>query len=262
MAIENDFKKCIGLLDEVTRAFLDARTGLAAPSRYEADLAAFQLMEVSFRHINAVSGIAMMPKPGSHLISAWSLLRSAFDISLTATWLADDPDWKEREARWLGWIAGEETYQRKLAGDIRKAGGTRTEKLDQYAADLEKRRLQIMRLLPRDSRKKRPEIPLMLRECGLKENYYIVYRIGSQLTHGGPACIKEVWKTGVHDGKPAFFFKDIAYAEWSHPLQLAGWCIAQAGSVVLLRAGADPEAVNQMIEVHKRLIEASSLLSE
>ncbi len=261
MVSEADFKRCIDLLDGVTAAFLVARKGLNAPTHYEADLAAFQLMEVSFRHINAVTGVALMPKPGSHLISAWSLLRSAFEVSLTAHWLAINPDWKEREARWLGWVSGEEKYQRNLARDIGKAGGDGSG-FNRYADKLETRRMAIAQKLPKDSRIKRPDIPGMLRECRLKENHYIVYRTGSQITHGGPACINEVWSRGEHEGKPVLFVQEVNYAAWTHPLQLAGWCIAQAGYVVLTRAGALPEPVDMMIEAQQQLIEATSHLSK
>src|SRR5438132_340333 len=159
-----------------------------------ADLAAFKLMEVILRHVNAVSAIAGLSKPGSHLMSAWVLLRSAFEVALTACWLAKDPDWKEREARWLGWMAGEEDYQRKLAGDLRVIAGDAAGKFEDYARQLEDRRLRIMRLLPKDAREKRPSIPRMLQELAIDKKYYVAYRIGSQLTHGGPA-VCQVFET-------------------------------------------------------------------
>ena len=35
----------------------------------------------------------------------------------------------------------------------------------------------------------------MLQECGIDKGYYVAYRIGSQMTHGGPAICEEVWET-------------------------------------------------------------------
>jgi hypothetical protein len=90
------------------------------------------------------------------------LLRSAFEVALTAYWLALDDNWKEREARWLGWIAGEEEYPRKLAGDLHPLVGDRVREFEAYALQLEQRRFAIMRLLPKDAREKRPAIPRML----------------------------------------------------------------------------------------------------
>jgi hypothetical protein len=256
MASETDYRRCVDALDEVSQAFLRAQNGLAAPTRYEADLASFKLMEVVLQHVNAASRIAMLPKPGSHLVSAWVLLRSAFEVALTAYWLALDDDWKEREARWLGWIAGEEEHQRKLAGDIRPVAGDGVRRFEDYALQLEQRRLAIMRLLPKDAREKRPTIPRMLQECGIHQRYYVAYRIGSQLTHGGPTVCEEVWET---DGS-VFCTKEVKYAAWVGPLQMAGWCIAQPGWAVLCRAGATLEAAEGVVDAHDRLRAAVSSL--
>src|SRR5262249_23682962 len=99
MPTETEFFRCLAALDDVMGAYSDAQKGLTAPTEYEADLAAFKLMEVVFRHVSVVPVIALIPKPGSHHISARVLLRSAFEIALTAFWLALDDDWKERESR-------------------------------------------------------------------------------------------------------------------------------------------------------------------
>jgi hypothetical protein len=256
MANEADFRECVAALGEVRQAFLLAQQGLVVPTRYEADLASFKLMEVVLQHVNAASGIAMLPKPGSHLVSAWVLLRSAFEVALTAYWLAVDDDWKEREARWLGWIAGEEEFQRKLAGDLRPVAGDGVQGIEDYALRLEQRRLAIMRLLPKDARAKRPAIPQILQECGIHQRYYVAYRIGSQLTHGGPAACEEVWET---DGS-VFRTKEVNYASWVGPFQMAGWCIAQPGYAVLCRSGAAFEAAENLVDVHDQLLAAVSRL--
>jgi hypothetical protein len=53
------------------------------------------------QHVEAVSEVAKLGNPGSHYVSAVVLLRSAFEIALTAYWLVIEDDWKEREARYL-----------------------------------------------------------------------------------------------------------------------------------------------------------------
>lgn len=249
MASETDFQECVHALDEVTRAFLDARRGLPAPTKYEADVAAFKLMEVVFRHVNAVTGIATLTPPGSHYVSAWVLLRSAFEVALTAYWLVKDNDWKEREARWLGWMAGEEDYQRKLASDLRPLNEEGSQRFEKYAERLEQRRCAIMRLLPKDSREKRPSIPRMLDECGVEKKYYIAYRIGSQFTHGGPAVCEEVFETG----EDFIRMKEVSYSAWINLLLMASWSIAQPGHVVLGRAGASEQPADNLLAKHDKL---------
>lgn len=256
MANETDYLRCVDALGEVSEAFLRARSGLPAPTQYEADLASFKLMEVVLQHVNGASRIAVLPKPGSHLVSTWVLLRSAFEIALTAYWLALDDDWKEREARWLGWISGEEVYQRRLASDLRPVAGDGVRGIENYALRLEQRRLAITGPLPKDAREKRPEIPRMLQECGIDKRYYVAYRIGSQLTHGGPAVCEEVWET---DGS-VFRTKEVNYVSWVGPLQMAGWCVAQPGYAVLCRAGAKLNAADNLIDAHERLCASVSRL--
>jgi hypothetical protein len=106
---EEVYTQCIAALDEVNAAFSSARGELSsAPTQYEADFAAFKLMQLVWVHVNAVSHIATIRYTGSHLASAWILIRSAFETGLTALWLTKEDDWKEREARWLGWITSRE----------------------------------------------------------------------------------------------------------------------------------------------------------
>lgn len=256
MAIEADFRSCVAALDDVVNEFLEARNRCAGLSEYESDNAAFQLMEAVFRNVNAVSGIAVMPEPGSHLFPAWVLLRSAFEISLTAYWLTKEDDWKEREARWLGWMAGEETYQKKIANELRPVIGTGADEYISYAGQLEQRRHAIMQKLPKDSRMNRPIVPTMLKECGMDQQFYVAYRIGSHLSHGGPTVLRELFIQ--EDG--ALRRKHVNYEAWVEPFRMAGWSIAQSGSTVLARLGAPTNAVEQLVAAHDRLLSASSSL--
>jgi hypothetical protein len=247
MANEIEFLECVKALDDVTRAFLDGRQGLAAPSTYEADVAAFKLMEVVFRHVNAFSAIAAAMQPlGSHYVSAWVLLRSAFEVGVTAYWLVKDDDWREREARWLGWMAGEEEYQRKLVRDLQPLDQQTADKVAQYADSLEQHRLEITRLLPKDSRDRRSSIPRMLEECGIEKKYYIAYRIGSHLTHGGPAVCDEVFES---DGG-SLRTKSGGLDAWANLFLMASWSIARPGSVVLKRSQASERIVDSLMMWH------------
>ncbi len=246
MATEADFRQCVTELDNVTHAFLTARKGLNAPSKYEADLAGFKLMEMVFRHVNAVSCIALLPDPGSHRLSAEVLIRSAFEIGLTAYWLTLEDDWQERESRWLGWVIAEEEFQRKVASDLRLFTGNKGDDVEEYIQQLEVRRLAIAQQLPKDARKKRPNIQEMLKECRIDKRYYIAYRVGSECIHGGPVACREIFETG----KNFIRTKVVKYSSWVHTFNMAGWCIAQPGSTALLRAGATPTTVTKLFDAH------------
>lgn len=256
LATEEDFHRCVAALDDVTGAFLEARKNCPGLSEYESDRSAFQLMEAVFRNVNAISTIAMIPAAGTHLFPAWVLIRSSFEIALTAYWLAKEDDWKEREARWIGWIAGEEQFQKRLANDLRPVAGTTAEPLSVYADALEHRRRAIMAKLPKDSRTNRPTIPSMLSECGIDQHYYAVYRIGSQLAHGGHTTCSELF--AQEDG--GFRLKDVAYASWIEPFQIAGWSVAQAGAVVLARIGMSSISLEPLAVAQDSLISATSIL--
>jgi hypothetical protein len=249
MANEFFFQDCIHALDEVAHAFFDSRRGLPAPTKYEADLAAFKLMEVVFQHVNAVKQIAALDKPGSHYVSAWVLLRSTFEVALTAYWLVIDDDWQEREARWLGWMAGEEDFQRRLAGDIRPLNEEGSRRLLLYAEELKRRRIEISGLLPIDSREKRPNIAEMLQKCGIEKEYYIAYRVGSQLTHGGPTVCEEVFDTGENFIR----VKEIGNDAWINLFLMASWSLAKPGHVVLRRAGASDHSAKALLAKHDKL---------
>jgi hypothetical protein len=177
------------------------------------------------------------------------LLRSAFEIGLTAFWLTKEDDWKEREARWLGWVAAEEEFQRGLAGDLRPVNPEAADKYVAYAERLEQRRLAITRKLPRDSRERRPAMPQMLNECCVDRKYYIPYRIGSQCTHGGPSVCDAIFESG----ETFIRMRDVSYSEWMHQLLMGSWSMAQPGVTTLFRAGASPEALQRLHTAHDRL---------
>ena len=192
----SSFEQCLAALDDVTNAFRIARSEVvAAPSHYEADFAAFKLMQQVWVHVNAVSAIAAIPYPGSHLASAWVLLRAAFETGLTAMWLAADDDWKEREARWLGWVTSHEKHLSNLSRDIKKLNAHAAQDFVHYVDQLKQRRELISRLLPKDSWTQRPSLLEMMREVNVDQGYYMAYRIGSQVAHGGAGM--GVWSSDL-----------------------------------------------------------------
>ena len=254
------FRDCLRALDDVTKAFNDARNEVTGvPSRYEADFAAFQLMQQVLLHVNCVSEIAAIPRAGSHLASAWVLLRSAFETGLTALWLTIDDDWKEREARWLGWVAGWHDHYRKLASDLRPVNSQAAQEYDEAAARLVQRRDAIARLLPKAPRDKRPKMEVLMTEAGIDKRYYIAYRIGSQVAHGGPGM--EELTVRLREGQ-VFLGGATDLSQWKDPLRMAGWCIAEPGIVVLRRAGVSEGACAEMVDKHNRLRDVTELLED
>lgn len=257
--IDASFQGCIDALDGVTKAFRQGRVGLSVPSRYEADRAAFKLMQQVWLHINSISHLAAIPYTGSHLASACVLLRSAFETAVVALWLTQDEDWRERESRWLGWVAGQEKYLANLAREFDSRSPMFAGKLRGQLQDLCDRREAITRLLPKDSRVARPPMPQLIREVGMEQPYYIPYRVMSHICHGGPGS----WEYAVRDEGAMIVFTDVVKpSAWKDPFRMGGWCIAQPGMVVLARAGATKETCHNLLAAHTWLLQVTEGLKD
>jgi hypothetical protein len=89
----------------------------------------------------------------------------------------------------------------------------------------------------------------MLEECGVEKKYYVAYRIGSQLTHGGPAVCEEVFETA----EDFIRMKELSYGTWVNLFLMASWSVAQPGHVALGRAGASEESVGKLLDAHDKL---------
>jgi hypothetical protein len=156
--------------------------------------------------------------------------------------------------------ASEEEYQRKLAKDLRHIAADEAKRRDDYADKLEKQRRAIMALLPKDSRVKRPDLRTMLQECRVEDRYYVMYRIASQLMHGGPAVCIEVFDVEVGPEGKEFFFKHFGYSAWADLLKTGSWSIVQPGATVLFRAEAPAENIKALYDAHDRVLAAASEL--
>jgi hypothetical protein len=254
------YKACIAALDDVTAAFNSGRAALSsAPTRYEADFAAFRLMQLVWLHVNSISHISTIPCTGSHLASAWVLARSAFETAVTALWLVIEDDWKEREARWLGWVASEEEYLRKLATEFESINPASAASYIAKAHRLKDRREAITRLLPKDSRYKRPSMPQLLKEVGAEGRFYIPYRVTSQVVHGSAGA--DEWAVR-HEGNMIFLGNAVALPSWKDLFRMASWSVVQPGVIVLARSGAPSDACDKLLSSHKRLLEVTERLNE
>ncbi len=255
---DENYRACIEALDDVTAAFRDGRAEVSsAPTRYEADFAAFKLMQLAWIHVNSLSHIASIPYTGSHIASALVLARSAFETGLTAYWLSKDDDWKEREARWLGWITSEEDYWNNLAKEFETLNPAFSASAVGKVRVLESRRTAITKLLPKDSRSKRPKPWQMLKEVGVEQKYYIFYRITSQVAHGGAGS--DEWAVRREDDRISWA-NVVEPSSWKELFRMASWSIAQPGTVVLMRAGASSDARARLGSCHDKLLEVTHRL--
>lgn len=254
------YKACIAALDDVTAAFNSGRAELSsAPTRYEADFAAFRLMQLVWLHVNSISHISTIPCTGSHLASAWVLARSAFETAVTALWLVIEDDWKEREARWLGWVTSEEEYWAKLATEFERIAPASVEPCIAKVHRLKDRREAITKLLPKDSRLRRPKMPQMIKEVGLEQRYYIPYRVTSHVAHGGAGA--DEWAVRC-EGNRIFLGNVEAISSWKDLFRMASWSVVRPGVIVLTRSGASSDACDKLLSSHKRLLEVTERLDE
>lgn len=258
--IENAYDRCVEALDAVTKSFREIRDGIReAPTRYEADFAAYKLMQLVWLHVNSVSHIAAIRYTGSHLASAWVLIRSAFETAVTSLWLTIDDDWKEREARWLGWAAGEEKHWRNLSTEFKSLNPEYSQKAEEFANRLQERREAITRLLPKDSRESRPKMPRMLREAGVAANYYIPYRIACQVIHGGAGA--DEWAVRQEDNR-IYFAGVVRPGAWKEAFRMASWSITQPGVTMLKRAGVSQSVCTRIVDCHDKLLEMTQQLDD
>jgi len=260
--IEDRFRSVISHLDDVTQRYRIARQSIVELGRYEADLAAIKLMQATWLHINALSSVAEIPYTGSHSISAWVLLRAAFEAGLTAWWLVAPENWIEREARWLQWIKREEIHRDKLSKSSNVFGADFVTQLEGERDRLAKRRQDISNLLldnvapdqrPKVERQLRPPTVSMeqiIRETGLPSRYYIVYRVSSHYTHSGPSTSNTLLQFANDENTQTSIPCD-----WSEMFCAASWLMTDPGQVVLIRCGANHEDVARIVDAHNNLLD-------
>lgn len=254
---EAPFQACVDALNDVLGAYRASRKTISSvPWKYESEMAAFRLMQLVWVHVNSISALAEIPTPGSHLVAAWPLARAAYETGLTAWWLVMDDDWMEREARWLGWMTAEEQFQDDLANDFDAFNAEAARKRRAYRDGLKQRREAITKLLPKESRPKRPSFFQLVKELMPRRTYYVPYRIASQITHAGPGAMDWMSKH-TDDG-----FTDIIPepASWANLFPMASWCMTQPGAAVLARAEADSNSIRELVEAHERVQRCSNEL--
>jgi len=102
----------------------------------------------------------------------------------------------------------------------------------------------------------------MIEECGIEKRYYIAYRIGSQMTHGGPAVADEIWETREirKTGEVVLCTKGVNYPVWGHLFPMASWCIANPGQMTLIRSEAPEQSVDKLLADHNALLAVSARL--
>jgi Family of unknown function (DUF5677) len=256
---ENPLTECVEYLDLVTGRFLEARD-CATISEYEADRAAFALLQSVFVHVNALSHLAAWTSSVPHLPSAWVLARAAFETGVVALWLCKENDWKEREARFLGWVLKREEHLESLAADFTSIEIGRSDVADRCrktARDYARWREAVTGLLPKDSRMKCPSFFQMVKEIGLDRRYYMRYRMASSVIHGAPQSLEHVLRVSNTQYTVGSFSTGSDLAEI---FRLASWCIVAPAQVVLVRNHVDPAKIGSILSAHKDLLGAADRL--
>lgn len=224
------FEECRLALDELTDRYRDFIKGSNYPSTYEADMAAAQLLTCAFLHANALSQVAEIPYIGSHLIPSQCLCRAAFEAGLTAFWLAEQDDWRLREARWLRWIGREEKYRSGLSQSFQDVDPGFAGRLAIERQELAGRREAITELLrqhlepdqPAPELQRSPSFEEMLRDLGLVDLLYARYRLLSHVLHSGPTSAASALRSG---GSTIGMYLAHSPADWNDIFALTGFAL-------------------------------------
>lgn len=231
-------------------------------------------MQATLIYVNSLSAVAELKPEGSHLPSAWTLARSAFESGMTAMWLAEPDDWKERESRWIRWVQREEKFTQNLARSLPDASVVGSNPFAQNVAALRQRRESITQLLLAEFARSNPEseesharrkhhletgptFETILKECTLGREMYLAYRIGSHYAHTGPSVSDSVFS---FDGKAFSAYYAYGPGDWVAPFKLASWSLAQPAMFVLQRADCDPVKSALIISAHPRVVQATNTL--
>jgi len=256
--IDPKFQSCIDALDLVTATWRESWDLNMPFGRYEADTAALRLMHNIYMHVNGISHLAAIPYTGSHLVSAWVLLRAAFETAVVATWLARDDDWKEREARWLGWMTKEEELWNGIARDLEPRTAVDAARAREKSRVLKDHRESIAAKLPKDSRTRRPSMVDMMREIGLETARYVPYRLASHVIHAGPTCTE--WSL-AETNKGLRVGEVVKPSQWRNLFCIAGWCVAQPGVLVLGRHNAPAQLATRLVDAQETLTKVTEELT-
>lgn len=269
---ESLFVSCVSALDRVTRAYRIALPFGTFPGTYEADAAAFCLMEVVWQQVNAVSAVAELQPHGSHYEPACVLCRVAYEASVTAVWLTGPSDWKDRESRWLRWFRKEEDYLRRLSRDVGTASQDAASSYDVRREELESFRQQVATLLraeyitagiPEREAKARcsfgstPTFKSILLEAGLGPRDYALYSTLSHSTHVGPSAATGVLRV---EGNRVTPYLAHGPHEWPFLFRIAAWSVTWPAQRVLALCDAPVEKSHQVVDAHSDLLAACARL--
>ncbi len=235
-------------------------------------MAAFQLLEVVWQHINAISAIAELRPYGSHIESALVLCRVAFEACVTACWLATPDNWMEREAKWVRWVQGEETNLKRLATAaspfnivLAEASTARANAHGERRSEIAKRLVQefvkagVSESLAQEKvhKKPNPSFKQILQESGLGEDGYLRYMVMSDSIHVAPSVASSSVRIESNSVTP---YLARSPSEWTGLFEHASCCICQATAIVLPLCGATEESIEEMLRFHRILYTSAAAL--
>lgn len=241
MAPTRSIAEATTLIEEGVERFLLARKTLPQLGKYESHLEALNLFNFVIRHTEAICTLAkrdlvMLP-------SALPLARAALETTCKIIWMLHPTEVFDREARWLAYLAGEESYLRKTGNLLIECGQDGAPWIEN-ANKTHQFRTSVERLLPPTTQplKALPDFRSMLKEIG-EEPRYLSYMRLSQFAHGTHAA-GSLYRKNLGCGK--VLGKFIYPESWAEPMKCCWWCLATGGTRILnVLGGQSREFMNE-----------------
>jgi Family of unknown function (DUF5677) len=252
----HEFETALALLEELRSTYLDASKLLKPRQSSVGHFISNALMVTVCKHTNAMMSVAMIPEIGSHIESAWSIMRPQYEAAVTATSLiqSDDPD--VQEERCLLYCSGELEHLGRMLRD-EDAGNPDLPPLAEFKT------AGLVRLFKMAASKagkvgslKKPSCRQMMRQCGIPDrNYREFYSLASHRIHGGSSSFLNWFEAHFRESD------EPDYVAWAIPIQGASWSLGDGGAVVLERHGAPERLLKALRDKRNELSEHLAICS-
>ncbi len=250
----DEFVTALELLGDMRGAYLEASKLLEPKPGSPGHFIANALMTVACKHTTAFLNVAMIPEPGSHIESAWSILRTLYEASVTACLLVKSKDPQTQQERLLMYCSGELEHGGRIGRDVDAANPSEPPLAPMRMAGLERLLGMAASHTGRRNIPKKPSVRQMMRDCGIPDSQYSeFYSFASHRIHGGSSSFLN-W----FEGKYLRDSEEPDYGAWFLPMQGAAWSLGEGGAVVLERQEA-PEGLvkalrDERTELSKHLV--------
>jgi len=246
----DEFETALELLANMRSIYLEASNLLESKAGSIGHLIANGLMAVTCKHTDAFLSVAMIPEPGSHIETEWSIVRSLYELAVTALWLVYPENENTQKRRLLKYMKAETHYFPRMRGEFDAASG-------QLADSPESKFLELDQLL-REAHKKeniggepkmKPDFRQMMKECGIPDRQYSeFYSSASHRMHGGSSSILNWFEARVFQSS-----QEPDYLAWFTPIHGVSWAFGDGGATILGRQGAPEGLVRALRDARTEL---------